>query len=80
MLDGNAVAGILGEIFCVDITVALAECASCGKHGPFGAVQAYCEGPGIILRCPYCENILMRVAKTPRGTYVDMRGMENFRF
>ncbi len=79
MLDGNAVAGMLDEIFAVELTIALAECATCGKQGQVGAVHVYCEGPGVVLRCPYCENILMRIARTPKGTYIDMRGIASIR-
>ncbi len=31
-LDGNAAAGALREMFAVDITAAIAQCAGCGAH------------------------------------------------
>ena len=36
-LDGNALAGPLGEIFAVDVTAAVGRCASCGLTGPIAA-------------------------------------------
>jgi len=32
-LDGNAAAGMLGELFAVDITAAIGQCNGCGRTG-----------------------------------------------
>jgi hypothetical protein len=74
MLDGNAMAGILHELFDVEMTVADVECASCGRHGEMGSLWAFVESPGYVLRCPACGNIVMRLAVTPRQVYLDARG------
>jgi hypothetical protein len=29
---------------------------------------------GVVLRCPYCGAIVLRVAVTPRAIYLDARG------
>jgi hypothetical protein len=56
-LDGNAVAGILGEIFTtMEITSAERICQSCGTRAAMGAHRAY-RGAGITLRCPCCDDI-----------------------
>jgi hypothetical protein len=34
MLDGNAIAGLLQEVFAVQITTAVGTCVSCGTAGP----------------------------------------------
>ena len=39
-LDGNVLAGTFGEVFAVDITTAVGQCASCGSPHSSGA--AYC--------------------------------------
>ena len=31
-LDGNVLAGTLGEVFAVDITTTVGQCASCGTR------------------------------------------------
>ena len=31
MLDGNAVAGMLGEVFAVEMTTATGTCGNCGQ-------------------------------------------------
>ena len=60
-LDGNAFAGLLREIFVQDLTGARGACASCGAVGHVGAqhLYDYPDGPGAVLRCSSCENILM---------------------
>jgi hypothetical protein len=74
MLDGNAVAGLLHEIFNTEMTVVPICCASCGREGELGSLQAYMHGPGVVLRCPACEQIVLRIVQTPRTTYLDARG------
>jgi hypothetical protein len=74
MLDGNALAGLLHELFNTEMTVAPVECASCGRYGEMGSLWAFIETPGYILRCPGCQNIIMRITVTPEQAYVDARG------
>jgi hypothetical protein len=74
MLDGNALAGLLHELFEAEMTVAPVECATCGRYGEMGSLWAFIESPGYILRCPGCQNIIMRIAVTPQQVYVDARG------
>lgn len=74
MLDGNAVAGDLTELFGIDMTSNDAECAHCRQVSAVGAMLAFTQVPGIVLRCPSCESVMVRIVRTPRGTYVDVRG------
>ncbi len=74
MVDGNAVAGLLQEIFAAEMTMAPTCCASCGREGEMGSLQVYQLGPGVILRCPACQQIVLRIVRTPRMTYMDARG------
>ncbi len=74
MLDANAVAGPLREIFNLEMTVSVAECARCGSQGQVGTLLAFMRGPGIVLRCPKCENIVLRITRTPGRIYLDARG------
>ncbi len=74
MLDANSAAGVLQEIFGVDMTAAPTECASCGNEGEVGTLLAFGQGPGIVLRCPACENVILRIVQTPEATYLDARG------
>ncbi len=74
MLDANSVAGMLAEVFAVEMTVSPAECAHCGREGEIGTLLAYTQGPGILLRCPSCQNVVLRLVMTPGKLYLDARG------
>jgi hypothetical protein len=74
MLDGNALAGLLYELFDMEMTIAALECASCGRQGELGSLWAFVESPGYILRCPDCQNIVIRMTVTPKQIYLDARG------
>jgi hypothetical protein len=41
VLDGNAVAGTLSEIYGDDMTTVLAECGSCGQVDHIGGLVPY---------------------------------------
>jgi hypothetical protein len=66
MLDGNAVAGLLQEVFAVEMTTAVGTCGGCGTAGPVGAAHVY-RGAGIVLRCPHSATRLRRSSRTIRG-------------
>lgn len=74
MLDGNAVAGLLHEIFAIEMTATPTECATCGNEAELGALLAFTQAPGAVLRCPTCENVMIRIVQTPQATYLDARG------
>lgn len=74
MLDANATAGLLYEIFGTEMTASPTECAHCGNEGEIGTLLAFTQGPGIILRCSTCENIVLRIVQTPDEIILDARG------
>ena len=74
-LDGNAAAGLLGELLRFDVTVALGTCAGCGAERPLGAVLLYRHGMGAILRCPSCDNALIRIGQADGRYWLDFRGL-----
>jgi hypothetical protein len=74
MLDANATAGILYEIFGTEMTASPTECAHCGREGEIGTLLAFTQGPGIVLRCSGCENVMIRIVQTPEAIYLDARG------
>jgi hypothetical protein len=74
MLDANATAGILYEIFGVEMTASPTECANCGNEGEVGELLAFTQGPGIVLRCSTCENVVLRIVQTTEAIYLDARG------
>lgn len=74
MLDGNAAAGVLQEIFVGEMTAAPTECANCGYAGELATLHAYTQAPGIVLRCPACEGVMLRIVQTPDANIIDARG------
>jgi hypothetical protein len=60
-LDGNAAAGILREVFAMDVSGAREACASCGTIGSVGAQHLYMYplAPGAVVRCSTCGDVLM---------------------
>jgi hypothetical protein len=74
MLDGNAAAGLLQEIFAVEMTTAVGTCDNCGAAGEVGAVHLY-RGAGLTLRCPTCGAVLMKIVAAGTRTWVDLRGL-----
>jgi len=79
-LDGNAAAGVLSEVFWRDMTLATGRCASCGREGPFAEARLYGGLMGYVMRCPGCDGVLMRVAKTPHGFWLEMQGLRSLTF
>ena len=74
MLDANATAGLLYEIFGVEMTAEPTECANCGNEAEMGTLLAFTHGPGAVLRCSGCESVVLRIVQTPDAIYLDARG------
>jgi hypothetical protein len=74
-LDGNAAAGILQQVFAVEVTTASGTCAGCGATELMGAVAAYMQGPGLVLRCPHCEAVLVKAVTDDERVWLDLRGL-----
>jgi Family of unknown function (DUF6510) len=79
VLDGNAAAGLLREIFVLDITTAQIQCEPCGSTEAVGSLHLYGAPMGAILRCAHCQGILMRAVNTPHGRWLDMKGARYLR-
>jgi uncharacterized protein DUF6510 len=73
-IDGNAAGGLLREAFAFDATAARTTCAGCARVAPIGELRLYAVEMGAILRCPSCDEAVVRIARTPRGLWLDLRG------
>jgi hypothetical protein len=80
IVDGNALAGSLAALFGADMTAVPGRCVHCGTVNEVGAMRAYVRGPGAVLRCPACGEVVLRVVETSGATYVDLRGAAYLRF
>ena len=79
-LDGNAIGGLLAEIFAVEMTSAEGTCAGCGSVHPIGRVEVYVNAPGVVVRCPSCQQVLMRIVKGSGRAWLDLGGMRCLEF
>lgn len=74
-LDGNAIGGLLLEVFGVEMTTAECVCASCGMHGVLAGCEVYLVAPGIVVRCHACQAVLMVFVEVRGVTCVDCMGL-----
>jgi hypothetical protein len=75
MLDGNAIGGLLREIFTMEVTDAETTCGACGAVNQMGRVDVYVHAPGVVVRCPVCQAVLMRIVRGRGRYWLDMSGL-----
>jgi hypothetical protein len=73
-LDGNGIGGLLASVFGAEVTASHGRCATCHTVSMVGTMRAYVRGPGVVVRCPACAEVVMRIVETPRGTMLDVSG------
>lgn len=73
-LDGNAIAGLLQELFGGELTAMPRVCQSCGSTHAVGAHRLY-RGAGLVLRCPACGDVAMRIATLKDRYVVQLEGL-----
>ena len=76
-LDGNAAAGLLGEVFALELTTARSTCRACGTTAEVGALALYAHAPGAVLRCPGCEAVLMRIVRGCGRIWLELAGVRS---
>jgi cysteine synthase len=74
-LDGNAIGGLLLEVFGAEMTTATGTCGSCGTTGQVAGLAVYLRGPGTVVRCPVCDAVLMVFTEVRGVTCVDLQGL-----
>ena len=80
ILDGNAAAGVLQEIFVPEITTAQVLCGACGSNSTIGSLRLYAAPMATVLRCTHCEEMLIRVVHSPHARWLEMTGARYLRF
>ena len=75
-LDGNAIGGMLIDVFGTEMTAASSTCGTCGTIRPVAQLVVYMQAPGTVVRCRTCGSVLMVFVKAHGVTcVVDMAGM-----
>ncbi len=75
LTDGNALAGPVGDLFRVDLTTAVGRCTGCGRTAPMAEVRVFDRAPGVVARCPVCDQVLLRLVRGPGRAWMDLRGL-----
>jgi NAD-dependent SIR2 family protein deacetylase len=78
-LDGSAAAGLLSELFAVEITLATAECVRCHADVAVAEMHLYALEMGAVLRCPGCEAVMLRIGCVGDERWIDATGMRRMR-
>jgi hypothetical protein len=73
-LDGNAIGGLLLELFGVELTAAPCVCGGCGAREEMARLDVYVHAPGVVVRCRHCDDVMLTIVRTPTRTWVDVRG------
>jgi hypothetical protein len=74
-LDGNAIAGLLYEVFGTEMTSAAVTCGSCGAAAAVAEGVVYLHLPGAVVRCRSCTALLMVITQVRGVSCVDLMGM-----
>ena len=77
--DGNLLAGPLSEVFAEEVTVAIAQCRGCGLSTVIAELAVFGPEPGLVARCPGCQDVLFRLVKTPQSVWLDLGGIRSLR-
>jgi len=74
-LDGNAIGGLLREVFGIEMTTATGRCGTCGLIAPVAETVVYRQAPGTVVRCRKCTAVLMVFVKRADMNCVDLSGL-----
>jgi Family of unknown function (DUF6510) len=74
-LDGNAIGGLLHEVFGTEMTTAVGTCTTCGTSAPMAETVVYLRAPGTVVRCRTCTAVLMVVVQRGEQQCVSLGGL-----
>src|SRR5260370_7458444 len=58
-VDGNAIGGLLIEVFGTEMTAATGTCGNCGSVSQAAELAGYMPGLGTVVRCRTCGALLI---------------------
>ena len=73
--DGTALAGPLQEVLRVEVSTAIGRCTGCGWTAAMAEVRVFDHAPGLVARCPTCDQVLLRLVQGPGRAWLDLRGL-----
>jgi Family of unknown function (DUF6510) len=73
--DGTALTGPLQNVLGMEVTAAVGRCTGCGRTAPMAEVRVFDRAPGVVARCPVCDQVLLRLVRGPGRAWLDLRGL-----
>ncbi len=74
-VDGNAIGGLLIDVFGTEMTAADSTCGTCSASRPVAQLVVYQRAPGTVVRCRTCGSVLMVFVKAHDEMYIDLAGL-----
>jgi uncharacterized protein DUF6510 len=74
-LDGNAIAGLMMEVFGSEMTTVVGTCDHCGASAAMAEAVVYLRAPGTVARCRSCDSVMLVVVRRETVSCVDLRGL-----
>jgi hypothetical protein len=76
-LDGNAIGGVLLELFGTEMTTSIGICGSCGAEEPVARTDVYLDAPGIVVRCAHCHAVQLTIVRGRDRTWLNAAGLRS---
>ena len=74
-VDGNALGGVLSEVFVADLTMAITTCAGCRSVSALAVLDVFLDAPGAVARCRSCGVVQLRLVRSETRTWLDLTGI-----
>jgi hypothetical protein len=74
-LDGNAIGGLLRQVFGTELTTASGVCGHCGAAGIVAELDVYVRAPGTVVRCRSCHGVLIVLVERRGTVCVSLQGL-----
>ncbi|MFC4138436.1 MULTISPECIES: DUF6510 family protein [unclassified Microbacterium] len=80
IVDGNALAGTLSQLFAFEATEARARCNNCGHIAELGELVVYLNPASSTGRCRSCGHVLLVFVQADGRRFVNFTGMGAIEF
>lgn len=74
-VDGNALAGVLADVFGVEMTAAIALCRHCQRIFELAVAHVFITAMGSVMRCAHCQSTLAVIVNKPHETLFSPTGL-----
>jgi hypothetical protein len=75
VVDGNAIGGLLIDVFGTEMTAADSTCGTCGTSRPVAELVVFQRAPGTVVRCRTCGSVLMVFVQAHDVMCIDLAGL-----